>query len=172
VSLYDWLSLFGRTTEILGSVTLPEGLILVGGVLELAGLGTVALDIALIGRELRKFEKRPIVIRVGPAIVSMEAFGVGVVTGQPTLAERVERLEEGVSKVEKDIRDAKSVLRKEWRNELSESIGRASEAAKEDNQALASLLRGVTKGGFRLRIVGVVLLAGGIVCSVTGGLLL
>jgi hypothetical protein len=139
---------------------------------ELGGVLAVALDIRATARELRQYDRRPLVLRPGTAGMRIRASGVGVLVGgePPTIEERVASLERQAEQVTESLETLRDEVQRDMRAEMEDVASRMTLDAKDRYEALDKLLRGVTKGGIRLRVVGIVLVVVGIVATMVGSL--
>jgi hypothetical protein len=139
---------------------------------ELGGVQAVALDIRATVRELQQHDRRPLVLRPGTARMRIRASGVGVLVGgePPTIEERVASLERQAEQVTESVEALRDEVQRDMRAEMEDVASRMTLDAKDRYEALDKLLRGVTKGGIRLRVVGIVLVVVGIVATMVGSL--
>jgi hypothetical protein len=156
------------------SLTVPEWLILAGGVIEILGVLTVAADIRLTRREVRRYERRPVTVYAAGASVlpAAQASGVGVVEGgrEPTLEQRMEVLEDRIGQVQGELEERTRQIDAQAREKIGQAVKLSEMAARDRFDAIDTLLRGVTRAGIRLRVLGVVLVLAGLGLGVVGSI--
>lgn len=141
-------------------------LMVVGGLLELAGISLLILQIRGDRERARRLMRRDQVVHLG-GVASATAIGGVTVTGgaEPTLAERVTRLEAALLEIRAGLAETESKLRAELREEIAGATGRVDAALREQGQELRTFLSELLTGDLRRRWVGVVVLSGGIVLA-------
>ena len=145
-------------------------LTLSGGVAELVGLGLVAWEIRQDRAQARRLFHGDVVVKVGGATATARAGGVAVLTGgpEPTVEERVDKLEEEVRRQREAFDQRVAEVRAELSREVSAQVADARAAAAEDSQKVWRAIQAMLEGGLGRRALGVGLFAVGLILSVAG----
>jgi hypothetical protein len=122
-------------------------LVILGGVLQVAGVVIVVLQIWETLKRAREYRRRPVSVKARTTGASEAAGGMTVESSrEPTIEERLARVEQAVTGARADLNSTKAELRKEWRQELSETVADITADQREENDALVGLVLSVFEG--------------------------
>ena len=144
-----------------------------GATFEVFGLALVVAEIwkdRRQGRSLMGIEA--VIVQTLPAIASATAGKVTPIGGrQPTLEERVERVEERAEALNDGLLYVQTRLRTELEQAAEEAFNRAYRATIKRDQSLRRFLHQQLAGGVGRRLLGVVFFALGTVLSAVGNVM-
>ena len=123
-------------------------LMVLGAGLELAGLGFVVWEVRSDARRIRAYAQRPITVRVHQAVAAMTSSGSIEVTGgrEPTIEEKVARLEQAISELRESLTDLPGQLREELHREISDAAKQVEKTLKDDQKAIEQLFTDTNTG--------------------------
>ena len=152
-------------------MTCGDMLTVVGGAAELAGLWLVVREI-LADRRKAKARFGNVTARAQPmrAYGRMSGAGAVVPASEPTPEERLERLEDQVTRIGKELDDRLHDERRKRDEAIDGALGQAWEHADQVDRELREQLADVLAGGLGRRAVGAALFAIGVGLSVLGNL--
>jgi hypothetical protein len=150
-------------------------LTVIGGGFELGGLWLVAREIATDRARARElFHRTTQSITAGGASASvLVGGGDATVTGgpEPTVEERVERLEHELRAVREAFDRKLADLRAELEQEITSDVAEARAATGEVTEKIWGAIQEMLEGGLGRRGVGVGLFAAGLILSVIGNVI-
>jgi len=156
---------------------MTAALLIAGVVLELGGLGMVALDVRQSRREVERMSRQDNLIQPPAAGATGEAFAPTLVGSEtpavPSLEERVSTLEGEVERLQRDLRAAENretLAQWELTGRFAEWIAEARRETFDLGQRLRPMIATVAAGNVRRRAAGVGLFAAGLILQTVGNL--
>jgi hypothetical protein len=144
--------------------------IVAGGALQVIGVAALVIDIVATFRRLERYRTRGRTVYAGSALEIDVAFPIGAVVGggEPTIDERVDRLEARLTELGDDLRSTKARL-KDWASETASASAELVRKSSEQRfTALEQALLGDTGWDKGRRIASVVAIALGVVIATIG----
>jgi hypothetical protein len=144
-------------------------LVLIGGALQIIGVGMVVFDVHQTSQALRSYKGRPIK-RFGSAFLSgggsIQAQGSG--GSRPSLEDRVTSLEALIPSLSEEVGERLQASEDRMRREIR-AIAKNTEATLEDQmEGLREFLRDLTKDGWRRLLAAAFIVAGLILVTIGG----
>lgn len=152
----------------------------IGAVLEVAGLVFVALDVRQSHREVERRTRPDQLVQISPALEHSRALGAIVVVGgqqpepeEPSLDERVSTLEREVAKVTRDLEafeERETQAHRELTDRAAALVGEARRETFDVGQDARTFAANVAAGNLRRRVLGVGLFIAGLLLQTAGNL--
>jgi hypothetical protein len=144
--------------------------IVAGGALQVIGVMALVIDIIATFNRLEGYRKRDRIVYAGSALEVGTAFPMGAVVGgrEPTIDERVDRLETRLTELGDELRNTKARL-KDW---ASETAAASAELVRKSSEqrftAMEQALLGDTRWDKRRRVASVAAVVVGVTLATIG----
>lgn len=151
------------------SIAGSEWWIVVGGSLQALGVVVLVVDVTASFRRLRTYRHREKKVPIGQAVETDMAFPITPVGGkQPTLEERIDRLEGQVRELRIELQETAARLRSDARDAASDAAQRVWHRSDDQFRALEGALLGDTRKDKVRRLASIAAIAFGVVLATIG----